>query len=253
VPLTAVLLGVLAAVLLWWSMPATEPLVVLPPPPRPVGPTAKVQAPAAPSARPAPRPENTGEAVPPAPAPEPPDDEVHAGLAWMTIDVVDADGRPAEGASVQPDDCPGFGYHPAARLHFAQPGRCHLRAIRRDGALFARSEPELVELRSGHTNYVQLKLASVRTGGIGIRFRPGGRGMRVLSIVEGAPAWDAGLEVGDEVVSVDGEAVNGMSSEEFIERMTGAEGTDVVFEVLYQDDDGERVEEVSVTRRFLDG
>ena len=61
------------------------------------------------------------------------------------------------------------------------------------------------------------------------------------------------LEVGDEVVSVDGEAVNGMSSEEFIERMTGAEGTDVVFEVLYQDDDGERVEEVSVTRRFLDG
>jgi len=189
----------------------------------------------------------------PLPAPVHDKEPEAPGLAWMTIDVVDPEGRPNEGASVQPVDCPGFGYHPSARMHYALPGACTLSAVRRDGALFARSDPKQVDLSPGRANYVQLELRAARTGGIGIRFQPGRRGMRVVSVVEGAPAWDAGLEVGDEVVSVDGEAVDGMTVQQFVQRMTGAEGTEVVFEVVYDDDGGERVEEVQVTRRYLEG
>jgi hypothetical protein len=203
-------------------------------------------------------------AAPPAPAPrEPhapppsldgePTPEDDDGRAWLAIDVVDADGRPAERGRVVPSNCPGFGYDPGRALFFAEPGTCELRAMRRDGALFARSQPIAVELSGGDVNHAQLELSTARTGGIGIRFRPGQTGMQVLSLVEGAPAWEAGLEVGDEVVSVDGVDVRDMSTEAFVEAMTGAEGTEVTFEVRFEEDGEEVIEQIVVTRAYLDG
>jgi carboxyl-terminal processing protease len=80
----------------------------------------------------------------------------------------------------------------------------------------------------------------------------------VLSVVEGGPAWEAGLEVGDVIISVDGEAVDGLDQQEFVRRMTGPEGSSVEFEISYRDDVEEPssepvVERVRVRRRYLDG
>lgn len=174
-------------------------------------------------------------------------------MGWLVIDVVDRAGRPAERGRVVPVDCPGFGYDPERAMFLAEAGTCELRAFRRDGALFARSQPITVELQEGDTNYAQIELSQARTGGIGIRFSPGDGGMRVMTVVEGTPAWKAGLERGDVVVSVDGVGVDGMSNGTFVEAMTGEEGTEVRFEVLYRDGDDEVVEEVVVTREYLDG
>lgn len=111
----------------------------------------------------------------------------------------------------------------------------------------------------GTPQAVRLQFPEERTGGIGVRFMPTSTGMRVVSVVEGGPAWEAGLEVGDMIITVDGEAVDGLDQQEFVRRMTGPEGSSVEFEILYTDPDGatpgsERVvEQVRVNRRYLDG
>lgn len=243
--------GLLLGALLWWLLPAPPPEA---PRARAVSaPVATVRATVpSPSPSPAvgPRPER---AVPPATDPTDVPTPDTPSTAWLVVDVVDPDGRPAERGRVVPEACPGFGYAPAKGMHYADPGPCVLRAYRIDGVLRTRSDAVEVDLRAGDVAYTQLQLEATRTGGIGIRFRPTPDGMRVMSVVEGAPAWEAGLEVGDVVVSVDGEPVGGMDSEGFVDAMTGAEGTDVRFEIRYADEGDDVTEEIAVTRRFLEG
>ncbi len=188
--------------------------------------------------------------VPTAPVDAAQNDPAPDGQGWFAVDVVDPEGRPSDRGGVVPDDCPGFQYHRDRQMFSADIGRCTVRAMRRDGALFARSEPVVLSVTGDDPAYAQLELAMVRTGGIGVRFQPDIGGMRVISVVEGAPAWDAGLEPGDLIVSVDGEPVDGLDSVGFVERMTGPEGTAVGFEVRLPDG---ATEEVEVKRSFLEG
>ncbi|HHO51651.1 MAG TPA: PDZ domain-containing protein [Deltaproteobacteria bacterium] len=184
-------------------------------------------------------------------APAEPDTEPDRAL--LLIDVVDAEGRPTEGGVPVPVGCPGFEAGPRPGSYFADPGTCRLRAQRRDGMLRAMGRPTAVDAVAGEIAYVQLELASERTGGVGVRFRPHAEGMVVLQIVDGSAAWEAGLEPGDVIVGVEGIDTRGLPTDAFIDAMTGPEGTDVEFRVQFRGDTGTKQETIRVTRRFLDG
>ena len=208
--------------------------------------------------RPSPRP------LPAAPAPAP-RAEVQAQLdaspadtgegpreALVLVDVVDAEGRPTEGARVYPVDCPGF-RSGARGSYVADPGRCTLRAARRDGALFARGPTATATLVAGEIEYLQLELGSDRTGGIGVRFQAEPGGMRVVSVSPDTPAFAAGLEPGDLIVAVGDQSVEGLDGDSFVEIMTGPEGTEVDFTISYATEAGMAEESLRVIRQFLDG
>ena len=170
----------------------------------------------------------------------------------VVVDIVDEDGRPDDQAWVVPVDCPGWTYGSRPGEFLASPGPCTLRAGRHDGALMARGPVVTTELSESEPNYVQLEIGSQRTGGIGIRFRPSENGFRVLDVAPGTPAHAAGLQPGDLIVAVGGEDVSDFDTDEFVERMTGAVGTDVEFTVGIESDTGIAEETVRVTRAFLD-
>ena len=251
----AALIGGIGAVVgIGWLSPADtgaplkalegEPVAVAPPP-RPF------PSPAAPAP---PLPERVAES----PAPEVVEGPTAEDRQWFQARVFDAHGEEVADATLLPVDCEGFSYDPARRLHSAlAPGVCVVEAIRKDGALLRRSPQVSLRLTAGGPpQSVRLELPEERTGGIGVRFIPVRSGMRVMSVVEGGPAWEAGLEVGDVIITVDGEAVDGLDQQEFVRRMTGPEGTSVEFEILYQEggpDAEPVVERVCVKRRYLDG
>jgi membrane-associated protease RseP (regulator of RpoE activity) len=247
-----------AAVLVGWWLPADTgaPLREV------VVPVAVPETPVV-AVRPSPSP---APALPrPSPVREPAEPELEGPTAdnrqWFRVQIVDADGSPVVGGHVAPVACDGFDYDRETGLHSAfAPQDCTLEAMKKDGMLRRRSEQETLRLVAGaDPQRVRLELPEERTGGIGVRFLPISTGMRVVSVVEGGPAWEAGLEVGDVIVSVDGEAVDGLDTEEFVRRMTGPEGSSVDFEILYSDTDqasqGQEqvVEQVRVRRRYLDG
>jgi hypothetical protein len=212
--------------------------------------------------RPPRAPRSVVRAAPPAPAPIAPVPEIEAealaipegedGFGMLVVDVVDEDGRPAEDAMVLPVRCEGFEPAPPGEYRVAT-GPCALRAVRRDGALLARGPITTVSVEGPDPAYIQLVLSGRRTGGIGIRFQPSAEGIRVLEVVPGSPAFAAGLESGDLILAVGGEPVSDMSTDEFVERMTGAEGTDVDFTLGLSSDTGVSEETLSVTRAFLEG
>ena len=168
----------------------------------------------------------------------------------FVVDIVDPYGRPVDGAFVAAVACPGFLRVGPARYQ-AWPGSCEVRALRQDGALFARSVPATVALVPGVDAYIQLELRLERTAGIGVRFVHTAAGMRVASVVPDGAASDAGLEAGDLIVSIDGESIRGLSTDAMIDAMTGSEGTDVRFTIQFESEDGPMTEAVDVTRRFV--
>jgi carboxyl-terminal processing protease len=72
---------------------------------------------------------------------------------------------------------------------------------------------------------------SGRFSGIGLTVSQVKQGLRVASVFHGSPAEKAGLEVGDLIVSVDGESIAGESSEASSEKIKGPEGTEVTIGV----------------------
>lgn len=72
--------------------------------------------------------------------------------------------------------------------------------------------------------------------------------MVIVSVFDGSPAQRAGLQPGDAIVSVDGEAVDGASLDEIVSLVRGPAGTEVALGVLR---DGE-VEQYEITRAAID-
>jgi len=107
--------------------------------------------------------------------------------------------------------------------------------------------------RAGEHLEVTLPLPEGRVGGIGVRFQPESEGMRVVHLVEDSPAWAAGLEPGDLIVDVNGESTAGMESVEFVQRMTGEEGTGVSFVIGWDGATGWTEEALEVSRKYLSG
>jgi C-terminal processing protease CtpA/Prc len=170
------------------------------------------------------------------------------------VDVVDERGLAIDDAFVIPVDCPSVQrWGRAGGVLHVPVGFCTIRAWRRDGVFHTLGQPETFEVGPDDPTYALLELPSARKGGIGVRFMPEADGMRVMEVVPGSAAADAGLEAGDLVLDVAGQPTAGMETATFVELMTGAEGTDVTFTVGWSGDTGLVEETLTVARRFLDG
>lgn len=175
--------------------------------------------------------------------------DVGEGTVRARCTLVDEDGEfigGAGGTGAMADD---NGYF---ELSVSGPAQCLVSGMRRDGLLNAFSESVELWIEPGEELSIDLIVPAARTGGIGVSFRGSLGGARIVRVHEGTPAWDAGLRPGDLIVAVDGEPTGELEDSEFVELMTGPEGSEVDFTVSYEED-GEVFEEVHrVERRFLD-
>jgi hypothetical protein len=128
------------------------------------------------------------------------------------------------------------------------PDPCAVRAFRIDGLFTARGTEEPVEPVAGEEQVVDLAVPDFPTAGMGVAFRLGNGGMRVLRAVEGGDAAEQGIQAGDLIVSIDGEPTAEMSLDDFVDAALGHEGSDVVLGV----ESGGEVEQVTITRRTLE-
>jgi len=81
---------------------------------------------------------------------------------------------------------------------------------------------------------------SGRFSGIGLSVSQVPRGLRVDRVFAGSPAREAGIAVGELVVSVEGRSIAGESSRRSTERIKGPEGTEVTIGVRDPKTDGTR-------------
>ncbi len=123
-------------------------------------------------------------------------------------------------------------------------------AERADGMLTSRSELVEVDGREGGAWSVELIISSEPKAGLGVNIAPADEGVRILAVHADTPAEVAGLQTGDIVTAVEGESTLGMPLVDFVERMTGPEGTKVLFDVLRPDGSEERLQ---VERQLLEG
>ena len=88
-------------------------------------------------------------------------------------------------------------------------------------------------------------------GGIGaVIYKPDLKGNVIINEpYKDSPAWENGLRCGDEILTIDGETVEGLTSAECSEKMRGAPGTKVLFKVkkVYT---GE-IKNIKITRRSI--
>jgi hypothetical protein len=126
---------------------------------------------------------------------------------------------------------------------------CTATGLVEDGFLVRRSAPAEIGPENGDVTFT---FPDERTGGVGIQIRADERGILIESVLPGGPAEDLGLEPGDVVVAVEGKDAREISLDEFVETMTGPEGSDVEFVLRAGGDTGDdALETVKVARRFL--
>ncbi len=174
----------------------------------------------------------------------------------LYIEIVDTDGYPVEEAGMgMRGDCGRRSYRVTegeADL-IVDEGLCTLIAWRQDGALRTLSDRVEVDVLGGDEVDIILVLPAERTGGLGVQIQEEDSGMRVVMVVPGSPAERAGLQAGDLITQVDGTSTALLSIQDFVQVMTGPEGTDIDFVVEYDEDTGVIAEPIVVTRAFLEG
>jgi carboxyl-terminal processing protease len=72
--------------------------------------------------------------------------------------------------------------------------------------------------------------------GLGVELKIEKDGLRLVGVIRGGPAWDAGLKSGELIVAINGHAIKGLSLDEAANRLQGTEGTTV--EIQLQGRDG---------------
>jgi carboxyl-terminal processing protease len=85
--------------------------------------------------------------------------------------------------------------------------------------------------------------------GLGVELKSAPEGLRLVGVIRGGPAWEAGLVSGDKIVKVAGQSVKGLSLDEAANRLQGAEGTSIDIEILKLHGD---VRAVRLIRRHVD-
>jgi carboxyl-terminal processing protease len=86
-------------------------------------------------------------------------------------------------------------------------------------------------------------------GGIGIRMSETGAVPEVISPIDGTPAARAGLEPGDLIVAIDGQATNGMDLQKAVTLLRGDPGTSVTLTIARS---GKAPFPVKLTRALID-
>ncbi len=74
-------------------------------------------------------------------------------------------------------------------------------------------------------------------GGLGIEVTQEEGFVKVVSPIDGTPAFDAGVEAGDFITHVDGETVLGLTLDEAVERMRGPVGSEIVITIAREGED----------------
>lgn len=104
-----------------------------------------------------------------------------------------------------------------------------------------------------HTNFMPPEIfkdfeseTSGEFGGLGIEIAIQNGVLTIISPIEDAPAWEAGIKPGDRVISVDGNSTKGMSLVEVSQLMRGKRGTKTVLRVVREDED--KIRDISITR-----
>ena len=63
--------------------------------------------------------------------------------------------------------------------------------------------------------------------GLGVELKIDKEGLRLVGVIRGGPAWDAGIKAGELIVAIDGRPIKGLSLDEAANRLQGTEGTAV--------------------------
>lgn len=71
--------------------------------------------------------------------------------------------------------------------------------------------------------------------GLGVELKNDEVGLKLVGVIRGGPAFDAGLKSGDRIVAVGGQSVRGLGLDEAAGRLQGSEGTTVEISVLRPD------------------
>lgn len=71
--------------------------------------------------------------------------------------------------------------------------------------------------------------------GLGVELKGSPEGLRLVGVIRGGPAWEAGLVSGDQIVKIGGKSVKGLALDDAANRLQGAEGTSVELEILKRD------------------
>ncbi len=86
--------------------------------------------------------------------------------------------------------------------------------------------------------------------GLGVELKLDPKGLKLVGVIHGGPAWEAGLKVGEWIVEVDGRAVKGLGLDEAANRLSGEEGS--LVELGVATSDGKDVRRLKLTRRHVD-
>jgi carboxyl-terminal processing protease len=71
--------------------------------------------------------------------------------------------------------------------------------------------------------------------GLGVELKNDDAGLKLVGVIRGGPAFDAGLKPGDRIVAVAGQSVKGLGLDDAAGRLQGSEGTSVDISVLRPD------------------
>ena len=74
--------------------------------------------------------------------------------------------------------------------------------------------------------------------------------LRVIAPMVGTPAYEAGILAGDQIVEIDGQSAEGMSTDKAVDVLTGRPGTEVKLNVLHEG--SEDPETITITRAIID-
>ncbi len=91
----------------------------------------------------------------------------------------------------------------------------------------------------------------VELAGIGVQFAPRGEALRILAVVPGGGAAEVGLQIGDEILAVDGRPVSELGMEGSAQAIRGPEGSTVTLRVRRGPDGASS--DVTVPRRLVRG
>ncbi|WP_413559061.1 S41 family peptidase [Bdellovibrio sp. HCB209] len=104
-----------------------------------------------------------------------------------------------------------------------------------------------------HTNFMPPEIfkdfeteTSGEFGGLGIEISNQNGILTIISPIEDAPAWQAGIKAGDKVIAIDGNSTKGMSLVEASQFMRGKKGTKIVLRVVRENE--EKPRDITITR-----
>jgi carboxyl-terminal processing protease len=74
-------------------------------------------------------------------------------------------------------------------------------------------------------------------------------GLKLVGVIRGGPAWEAGLKVGDQITHVGGKSIKGLSLDEAANRLQGAEGSKIEITISRA---GEAARSYAMVRRHVE-